>query len=240
MTGSVLVLLRHGQSTWNQANRFTGWWDPALTEDGEREAIAAGRLLAEADILPDVVHTSVQTRAIRTAELALTAIDRSWIPVRRHWRLNERHYGDLTGLNKEETRLEHGDEKFLAWRRSFDTRPPPMGDNHPFNPRSDDRYKSLPPELIPRSECLRDVINRLLPYWYDHIVVDLRAARVVLVSAHGNTIRGLCKHLDDLTNRDIETLEIPTGIPLLYELGANMRPTEAMETLDRLLLPATD
>lgn len=235
--GWVLVLLRHGQSTWNRANRFTGWWDAELTEVGEAEATAAGRLLADAEIVPDVVHTSVQTRSIRTAELALAAIGRSWIPVRRHWRLNERHYGGLTGLNKEETRLKHGDEQFFVWRRSFDTPPPPMGEAHPFDPSSDDRYRSLPPELVPRSECLRDVIDRLLPYWYDHIVADLRAGRVVLVSAHGNTIRGLCKHLDDISNHDIAMLEIPTGIPLVYELDADMRPTEAMPTLVRLLHP---
>ncbi len=181
-----------------------------------------------------------QSRSIRTAELALTVLDRSWIPVRRHWRLNERHYGDLTGLNKEETRLEYGDDQFFVWRRSFDTAPPPMRENHPFDPRSDARYRPIPPELIPASECLRDVIARLLPYWYDRSVADLCAGSVVLVSAHGNTIRGLCKHLDGITNDDIAMLEIPTGIPLVYELDTSMRPIAEVPTLNRLLQPRVE
>jgi 2,3-bisphosphoglycerate-dependent phosphoglycerate mutase len=232
----TLVLLRHGESTWNRSNRFTGWWDADLTEDGEAEALDAGHLLSAAGLLPDVVHTSLQTRAIRTANLALGVLDRSWIPVRRHWRLNERHYGDLTGLNKEETRLANGDDQFWVWRRSYDTPPPSMGSGHPYDPSSDPRYDSLAPELIPTSECLRDVVNRLLPYWYDHVVPDLYTHSVVLVSAHGNSLRALCKHLDDISDQDITTLEIPTGVPLVYALDTTtMRPDDNRTTLDRLL-----
>ncbi len=232
----TLLLLRHGQSTWNQSNRFTGWWDADLTETGEAEALAAGHLLAEAGLLPDVVHTSLQTRAIRTADLALGVLDRSWIPVRRHWRLNERHYGDLTGLNKDETRLAHGDDQFWAWRRGYDTPPPPMRNGHPYDPSSDPRYDPLAPELIPSSECLHDVVDRLLPYWYDHILPDLNAHPVVLVSAHGNSLRALCKHLDHISDHDIATLEIPTGVPLVYGLDTTtMRTSETKTTLDRLL-----
>jgi 2,3-bisphosphoglycerate-dependent phosphoglycerate mutase len=231
----TVILLRHGQSTWNRANRFTGWWDADLTDTGEAEALAAGRRLADAGVLPDVVHTSLQTRAIRTANLALQVIDRSWVPVRRHWRLNERHYGDLTGLNKEQTRLEYGDDQFLAWRRSYDTPPPAMRDGHPYDPSSDPRYATMAPELIPASECLRDVVDRLLPYWFDHIVPDLRAGAVVLVSAHGNSLRALCKHLDDIGNDDIATLEIPTGVPLVFDLDRAMRPSEDNPTLERLI-----
>jgi 2,3-bisphosphoglycerate-dependent phosphoglycerate mutase len=234
---STLILLRHGESTWNRANRFTGWWDADLTDVGEVEAVVAGQLLADAGILPDVAHTSLQTRAIRTASLALGELGRSWVPVSRHWRLNERHYGDLTGLNKEETRLEHGDEQFFLWRRGYDTRPPPMRDNHSFDPTSDPRYRSLPAELIPGSESLRDVIQRLLPYWYDRIIPDLSAGAVVLVSAHGNTIRGLCKHLDRISDDDVSRLEIPTGIPVVYELDQAMKPAESLSTLERLLQP---
>jgi 2,3-bisphosphoglycerate-dependent phosphoglycerate mutase len=232
---TTLVLLRHGESTWNRANRFTGWWDADLTENGEAEALDAGRRLDAAQILPDVVHTSLQTRAIRTANLALSATNRSWIPVRRHWRLNERHYGDLTGLNKEETRRLHGDDLFMAWRRSYDTRPPPMRDNHPNDPSDDARYQMLAPELIPRAECLKDVLERLLPYWYDYIVPDLRPGAVVLVSAHGNSLRALCKHLDDIADDDVAALEIPTGVPLVYELDHTMYPIQPRPTLDRLL-----
>lgn len=233
-----LVLLRHGQSSWNRANRFTGWWDADLTEVGEAEALEAGRLLAYAGILPDVVHTSLQTRAVRTASLALRASNRGWIPVRRHWRLNERHYGDLTGLDKEATRRRVGDDLFLAWRRGFDTRPPPMRHDHPHDPSTDARYRDLAPEQIPTSEALKDVLERLLPYWYDQIVPDLRTGSVVLISAHGNTLRALCKHLDDIADKDIATLEIPTGIPLVYDLTEAMRPAEAEPTLARLLSSA--
>jgi 2,3-bisphosphoglycerate-dependent phosphoglycerate mutase len=235
VVSSTVILLRHGQSTWNQANRFTGWWDADLTDAGEAEALTAGRRLADVGILPDVVHTSLQTRAIRTADLALRELDRSWIPVRRHWRLNERHYGDLTGLNKEETRLQFGDDQFLAWRRGYDTPPPAMRDEHPFDPSSDARYAALAPELIPVSECLSDVVDRLLPYWYDDIVPDLRAGVVVLVSAHGNSLRALCKHLDNISNDEIAQLEIPTGVPLVYDLDHDMRPTVSKPTLQRLI-----
>lgn len=232
---SWLVLVRHGQSTWNESDRFTGWWDADLTIRGEAEARLVGRRLADAGVWPEVVHTSVLTRAVRTANLALDSIDRAWIPVRRHWRLNERHYGDLTGLNKEETRIAHGDAQFFAWRRSFDVRPPPIRDENPCNPNVDSRYRLLPPELIPATECLGDVLERLLPYWYDRIVPDLQTAGVVLVVAHGNSLRALCKHLDQIDDEEIRYLEIPMGVPLIYELGADMTPTRTEPTERRLL-----
>jgi 2,3-bisphosphoglycerate-dependent phosphoglycerate mutase len=209
----TLILLRHGQSTWNLDNRFTGWVDVDLTEQGEREAVRGGELLAEAGVLPDVVHTSLQIRAIRTAELGLRACERSWIPVRRSWRLNERHYGDLQGKNKKETAEKFGEEKLLQWRRSYDVPPPPL-EGEPIDPR----YADLPTELIPRSECLKDVVERMLPYWYDGIVPDLAAGRATLVAAHGNSLRALVMHLDGLTPDEILKVNIGTGQPLVYEL----------------------
>jgi 2,3-bisphosphoglycerate-dependent phosphoglycerate mutase len=222
---ATLVLLRHGQSEWNAKNLFTGWVDVGLTEVGRAEAVRGGELMASAGLLPDVVHTSVQRRAIRTADLALDACDRHWIPVRRSWRLNERHYGALQGKDKKQTLQEFGEEQFMRWRRSYDTPPPPLPDDDEYSQVGDPRYASLPSELMPRSECLKDVLERMLPYWYDGIVPDLRAGRVVLVTAHGNSLRALVKHLDGIGDADIAGLNIPTGIPLLYELDADLRPT---------------
>ena len=230
----TLILLRHGQSTWNATNQFTGWYDCDLTPQGEAEAQAGARLLADAGLLPDVVHTSLQVRAIRTAELALAELGRSWIPVRRDWRLNERHYGDLTGLNKTETRERHGAEQLQAWRRSYATAPPPISDDNPFNPNDDVRYASIEPPL---AECLADVVARILPYWDDAIAPDLQAGRTVLVTAHGNSLRALCKELDDISDNDITELNIPTGTPIRYELSDNLKPVEAKAVLERSLDP---
>jgi 2,3-bisphosphoglycerate-dependent phosphoglycerate mutase len=211
---ATLILLRHGQSTWNEENLFTGWVDVGLTARGETEARRGGALLAEHGVLPDVVHTSLQQRAIRTAELALAECDRSWIPVRRSWRLNERHYGALQGKDKAAVKAEFGDEQLLAWRRGYRTPPPPLD----WDPAADPRYVHLPPELVPRAECLADVVDRMLPYWFDGIVPDLVAGRRTLVAAHGNSLRALVKHLDDISDDDIVELNIPTGQPLVYEL----------------------
>jgi 2,3-bisphosphoglycerate-dependent phosphoglycerate mutase len=222
---ATLVLLRHGQSTWNLANRFTGWYDCDLSELGAKEARDAGTRLAGAGVAVAVVHTSMQSRAIRTAHLALEEMGRLWVPVHRHWRLNERHYGGLTGLDKAETRQRYGDEQFLLWRRSYATPPPPIDPESPWNPARDPRYVALAPELIPATECLSDVVVRMLPYWYDAIVPDLRADRVVLVAAHGNSLRGLVKHLDGVSDDDIPNLEIPTGVPIVYQLDGDLHPT---------------
>jgi 2,3-bisphosphoglycerate-dependent phosphoglycerate mutase len=221
----TLVLLRHGQSDWNAKNLFTGWVDVDLTEAGRAEARRGGELLAGRDILPDVAHTSVQRRAIRTAELALDAADRMWVPVRRSWRLNERHYGALQGKDKKQTLEEFGEEQFMLWRRSYDVPPPPLADDDEFSQSADPRYAALPDELRPRTECLKDVVARMLPYWYDAIVPDLRTGSTVLVAAHGNSLRALVKHLDAINDDDIAKLNIPTGIPLLYRLDAGLRPT---------------
>jgi 2,3-bisphosphoglycerate-dependent phosphoglycerate mutase len=222
---STLVLLRHGQSTWNEKNLFTGWVDVDLTPLGEAEARSAGRLMAdEAGLDLDVVHTSVQTRAIRTADLALEEMDRLWLPVRRHWRLNERHYGALQGLDKKETAAKHGAEQLKAWRRGYATPPPPLEAGSEFDARLDPRYRELAPDLIPATECLRDVVARMLPYWHDAIVPDLRAGRRVLVVAHGNSLRALVKHLEGISDEKIPDLDIPTGIPRLYELDDDLTP----------------
>jgi 2,3-bisphosphoglycerate-dependent phosphoglycerate mutase len=214
----TLVLLRHGESEWNAKNLFTGWVDVDLSGRGETEAHRGGELLREHGLLPDVVHTSVLRRAIRTADLALAACDRQWIPVARSWRLNERHYGALQGKNKAQVREQFGDEQFMVWRRSYATPPPPLGDADEWSQVGDPRYATLPPELVPRTECLADVVLRALPYWYDAIVPDLRAGRTVLVAAHGNSLRALVKHLDDVSDEDIVGLNIPTGVPLRYDL----------------------
>jgi len=232
---SRLVLLRHGQSEWNEANLFTGWYDAELTDRGRAEATRGGEQLLDAGILPDVVHTSVQRRAIHTAQLALTALARDWIPVRRHWRLNERHYGALQGLDKKQTGEAHGADQVKVWRRSYDTPPPPLEWDDERHARFDPRYADLAPELIPASECLKDVVERMLPYWYDAIVPDLRAGRVVLVAAHGNSLRALVKHLDDIADDEIAEVNIPTGIPLIFDLDADLRPAEALPLEDRYL-----
>ena len=221
----TLVLLRHGQSDWNQKNLFTGWVDVGLTALGEEEARRGGELLRERNLLPDVVHTSVMRRAIQTAQIALDAADRMWLPVRRSWRLNERHYGALQGKDKKQTLEEFGEEQFMLWRRSYDTPPPPLADDDRWSQVGDPAYAGLPNELMPRTECLADVVGRMLPYWYDAIVPDLRLGQSVLVAAHGNSLRALVKHLDGISDDDIAGLNIPTGIPLLYELDADLRPT---------------
>jgi 2,3-bisphosphoglycerate-dependent phosphoglycerate mutase len=223
----TLVLLRHGESEWNSKNLFTGWVDVGLTPRGEDEARRGGELLAEHDLLPDVLHTSLLRRAIRTAELALNAMDRSWLPVRRSWRLNERHYGALQGKNKAQVREEFGEEQFVLWRRSYDVPPPPLAADSEFSQATDPRYAELPPELRPDTECLADVVARMLPYWYDGIVPDLRAGRTVLVAAHGNSLRALVMHLDGLSREEVVGLNIPTGIPLRYELDEDLRRVRA-------------
>ncbi|HLZ38323.1 MAG TPA: phosphoglyceromutase [Mycobacteriales bacterium] len=222
----TLVLLRHGESTWNAQNLFTGWVDVDLSEKGEVEARRGGELLREAGLRPDVVHTSVLRRAIRTAQLALDVADLLWLPVARSWRLNERHYGALQGKNKAQVRERYGEEQFMLWRRSYDVPPPPLAADDEFSQVDDPRYAALPSELVPRTECLKDVVVRMLPYWYDAVVPDLRAGRAVLVAAHGNSLRALVKHLDGLSDEEVVSLNIPTGIPLRYELDADLKPVK--------------
>jgi 2,3-bisphosphoglycerate-dependent phosphoglycerate mutase len=219
-----LVLLRHGQSTWNLENLFTGWHDVPLSPHGVEEATEAGRLMKEAGLSPGVLHTSLLVRAIQTADLALAEMALTWIPVRRTWRLNERHYGALQGLNKAETAAKYGEEKVKVWRRSYDVRPPDVEPSDERHPSHDRRYADLPPEVLPRAECLKDVVDRMLPYWYDAIVPDLLRYPCVLVSAHGNSLRALVKHLDGLTEQQVVDLDIPTGVPRVYELGADFTP----------------
>jgi 2,3-bisphosphoglycerate-dependent phosphoglycerate mutase len=227
MSVGTLLLLRHGQSEWNATNQFTGWVDVGLTDTGRAEAVRAGELLREHDVLPDLVHTSLLRRAIATAESTLDVADRHWIPVRRSWRLNERHYGDLQGKDKAAIRKEYGDEQFMAWRRSYDTPPPPIADDAEFSQSHDARYAALAPEIVPRTECLADVVERLLPYWYDAVVPDLRSGATVLVVAHGNSLRALVKHLDHVDPQTIVGLNVPTGIPLRYDLDDALRPTNS-------------
>jgi len=222
----TLVLLRHGQSDWNERNLFTGWVDVGLTETGREEARRGGELLVERELLPDVLHTSTLRRAIETAQITLDALDRLWLPVRRSWRLNERHYGALQGKDKRQTLEEFGEEQFMLWRRSYDTPPPPLPDDDQWSQVGDPAYAALPDEIVPRTECLADVVERMLPYWYDGIVPDLLARRTVLVVAHGNSLRALVKHLDSISDADIVGLNIPTGIPLVYRLDDNLRPTK--------------
>lgn len=221
---STLVLLRHGESTWNRENRFTGWTDVPLTETGVEEAHGAGRLMRDEGLVFDVVHTSLLLRATATTEIALAEMSLHWLPVKRHWRLNERHYGTLQGLNKKETAERFGADQVFAWRRGYDTPPDPLPWDDERHPRFDRRYAGLPPELLPATECLEDVVERMMPYWYDAIVPDLRAGLRVLVGAHGNSLRALVKHLDRISDEEIPELNIPTGIPLLYELDADLRP----------------
>ena len=222
----TLVLLRHGESDWNAKNLFTGWVDVDLTDKGRAEAVRGGELLVAAGLLPDVVHTSLQRRAITTAHLSLDASDRHWIPVKRSWRLNERHYGALQGKDKKQTLEEYGEEQFMLWRRSFDTPPPPIDDDSEFSQAGDPRYADLGADM-PRTECLKDVIARFLPYWESAIVPDLQSGQTVLVAAHGNSLRALVKHLDGISDEDIAALNIPTGMPLLYRLDAALKPTVA-------------
>ncbi len=235
MTGTPyrLLLVRHGESEWNARNLFTGWVDVALSAKGSEEAIRAGSLLTDRGVLPDVLHTSVLRRAIQTAQLCLDDIDRHWIPVRRSWRLNERHYGALQGKDKKATLEQYGEEQFMLWRRSYDTPPPKIADDDEFSQAGDPRYAALPDELRPRTECLADVVHRMLPYWYDAIVPDLLTGQTVMVAAHGNSLRALVKHLDGMSDDAVVGLNIPTGIPLLYELDAHLRPaTKGGEYLD--------
>ncbi|WP_431277976.1 phosphoglyceromutase [Leifsonia poae] len=227
----TLILLRHGNSEWNQKNLFTGWVDVRLSEQGVAEANRAGELIAESGLKPDILYTSVLTRAIQTADIALDVADRLWIDVKRSWRLNERHYGALQGLDKAETLEKYGPEQFQLWRRSFDVPPPPLDDDSPFSQAHDERYAGLGDDL-PRTECLKDVIDRMLPYWESDIAVDLAAGKTVLVTAHGNSLRALVKHLDGISDEDIAELNIPTGIPLVYTLDENFKPTEPARYLD--------
>ena len=223
---ATLVLLRHGESEWNAKNLFTGWVDVGLTERGQAEAVRSGELLRESGVLPDVVHTSLLRRAIRTGELALDAADRSWLPVTRSWRLNERHYGALQGLDKSATREKYGDEQFMRWRRSYDEPPPPLPEDSEFSQVGDPRYADLL-DLVPRTECLADVVERMLPYWYDALVPDLHLGRTVLVAAHGNSLRALIKHLDGMSDADVVGLNVPTGVPLRYDLDPELlRPVK--------------
>jgi 2,3-bisphosphoglycerate-dependent phosphoglycerate mutase len=230
-TPHTLILLRHGQSQWNELNLFTGWVDVRLTDQGKAEAARGGELLAEAGLLPDVVHTSLLSRAIQTANLALDAADRLWIPVKRTWRLNERHYGALQGKDKAETLAEFGQEQFMLWRRSFDVPPPPLDDASEFSQVNDPRYAGIDGE-VPRTESLKLVIDRLLPYWSESIVPDFTAGKTVLVAAHGNSLRGLVKHLEGISDDDIAELNIPTGIPLVYRLDENLQALGKGEYLD--------
>jgi 2,3-bisphosphoglycerate-dependent phosphoglycerate mutase len=218
-----LILLRHGESEWNAKNLFTGWVDVRLSAKGEDEARRGGVLLKERNLLPDVVHTSLLRRAITTSQLALDSCDRHWIPVARSWRLNERHYGALQGKDKAQTLAQYGEEQFALWRRSFDVPPPVIEDGSEFSQDSDPRYSQLGADL-PRTECLKDVVTRMLPYWHDAIVPDLKKGHTVLVTAHGNSLRALAKHLDGISDNDIAGLNIPTGIPLLYSLNADLTP----------------
>ena len=231
MTTHTLILLRHGQSDWNEKNLFTGWVDVRLTDKGRAEAARGGELLKEAGILPDVLYTSVLSRAIQTANLALDSADRLWIPVKRSWRLNERHYGALQGKDKAQTLAEFGEEKFMEWRRSFDTPPPVLPNDSEWSQANDPRYVGID-GTIPQTECLKDVIDRMIPYWESDITKDLAAGKTVLVTAHGNSLRALVKHLDGISDEDIAELNIPTGIPLVYELDENFKPIKPGAYLD--------
>ena len=223
MAEYTLILLRHGNSTWNQENRFTGWVDVDLSDQGRTEAKRAGQLLAESGLKPDLLYTSRLKRAINTANIALAAAERSWIDVKRDWRLNERHYGDLQGKDKAETLAQYGPEQFQIWRRSFDVPPPPISDESEYYQANDERYADLGAN-IPKTECLKDVLVRMMPLWDNEISKDLLAGKTVLVTAHGNSLRALVKHLDGVSDEDIAELNIPTGIPLVYRLDENFKP----------------
>lgn len=227
-----LILLRHGESEWNSKNLFTGWVDAKLNEKGRGEAAHAGELLAQFEHQPDVLFTSKLSRAIQTANLALEKADRLWIDVHRSWRLNERHYGALQGKNKKEIAEEYGNEKFMTWRRSFDVPPPPIEASSKFSQVGEPRYANLPEETVPRTESLKIVIERLLPYWEDVIAPQLLEGKNVLIAAHGNSLRGLVKHLQGISDADIAGLNIPTGIPLVFELDEKLKPIKAPYYLD--------
>ena len=232
---STLILLRHGQSTWNLQNRFTGWYDCPLSPQGRDEAVRAGQALAAAGIRPDAAHTSLQSRSIDTCTLALAEAGCADIPIRRHWRLNERHYGDLTGLDKAETAARHGAEQVRLWRRSYTTAPPPIRPDNPWNPNSDPRYGDLTPGQMPLGESLRDVLARLLPYWEGPLSGDLQTNSCVLVAAHGNSLRALVKHLDDVPDAAIAAVEIPTGVAIAYEIDAVLRPARRAPLAERFV-----
>lgn len=219
MTNGKLILVRHGQSVWNKSNQFTGWVDVDLTEQGEAEAVNAGTLLKEKNILPDIVYTSLLRRAIRTANITLNAADRHWIPVVRNWRLNERHYGKLQGLNKAEIREQFGEEKFMTWRRSYGTPPPAIDADNEYSQVGDPRYFNLPE--VPLSECLEDVVKRFVPYFTDNILPRAQKGENVMIAAHGNSLRALVKYLDNISEEEIAGLNIPTGMPLVYEIAAD-------------------
>ena len=221
---NTLILLRHGQSEWNLANLFTGWTDVGLTDQGVAEAKEAGRLLIAEGLIPDVLYTSVLSRAIDTADLAFAEAAWDGVPTFRNWRLNERHYGALQGLNKAETAEKYGSEQVLAWRRSYDIPPPPLDEDDSRHPRHDDRYDDVPREDLPATECLADVVERLMPYWNEVVAEDIRAGKTVMIVAHGNSLRALVKHLDQMSEEDIVGLNIPTGIPLVYELDDDLKP----------------
>ena len=233
-----LVLLRHGQSTWNLENRFTGWEDVPLSEQGVREAHEAADLLAGAGVEPEILHTSLLVRAIDTANICLDDMGRGWLPVRRSWRLNERHYGALQGLNKSETTEKYGEEQVKIWRRSYATPPPDITPDDPRHPRHDRRYRNLPPEALPSTESLKDVVARMLPYWEDDIAPDLRTGACVMLAAHGNSLRALVKHLDQVSEADIVNLNIPTGVPLVYELDDDLRPISSAYVGDPAVVAA--
>ncbi len=223
----TLVLLRHGESTWNRENRFTGWTDVDLTERGVAEARRAGQQLGEEGLQFDVAYTSVLKRAIRTLWIVLDELDQMWIPVHRSWRLNERHYGALQGLNKAETARKYGDQQVLVWRRSYDTPPPTLDSSDERFPGSEPRYADLDPRDIPLTECLEDTVARFLPFWHETIAPDVRAGKRVIIAAHGNSLRALVKYLDDVSDEDIVSLNIPTGVPLVYELDDSLKPVSS-------------
>lgn len=222
-----LVLLRHGESQWNLDNRFTGWYDIDLTEQGRKEAANAGKLLRESGFVFDVAYTSVLKRAIRTLWNVLDAMDLMWLPVHKSWRLNERHYGALQGLNKSETAQKYGDEQVLVWRRSYDTPPPPLEPGDERYPGSDPRYADLDPAEVPLTECLKDTVARFLPIWHEKIAPEIRNGRNVIIVAHGNSLRALVKYLDNVSEEDIVGLNIPTGVPLVYELDDDLKPLKS-------------
>jgi len=234
----TIVLLRHGESTWNKENRFTGWTDVDLSQKGFAEAHSAGKILKEKGFVFDIAFTSVLKRAIKTLWIALEELDLVWIPVEKHWRLNERMYGDLQGLDKAETAAKHGEKQVLIWRRSYDTQPPPVKEDDPKFPGHDPRYKGLKNEEIPRTECLKDTVERFLPYWHNTIAPTIQQGKKVLIAAHGNSIRALVKYLDKIGDEEIVSLDIPTGIPLVYELDADLKPIRHYYLADEAALKA--